>query len=985
MNPFIDTVLEPAGWWMLDCWLRWAVLIAMVAAWICLARPGHAGLRYLVCLAVLVAGILLPVLPRWGPGWKVASAQRHPDPLSDLKRPTDNDLGIEATPGLQSQSVTHDPVTEIPADVKTEQGVGSTVANKSSEPDIPLASPPQPQPPLESLGTRRTMILCLACIWFLTMACFLVRWIGGWLLLQRLRREAVLVEGRPARVFAACQAELGLRRRVVLAAHPRVSSPVTLGLFGPTILVPPSWSGLGEEVERASLLHELAHLARYDDCLAPLLEMVRAVCFLHPLVHWLLARLERERELLCDETAIRRGIQPRDYVQMLVAFAQQRGRLLPTAFAGHSYPLRIGGRRTVRSRINHLLEDNMKRNISPLPARTAIVLGMTILGVAVSLGSLRVRAIANEEPALSSAPAPATDSAPGGAKADAPFRIEPYQVLKIQAANTIPNQKIDGFYLVEADGKVALGPGYGKVRLGGLTLDEADAVITDLLRTMLKDPSASVSLAGWMIRWQDLPTRKAPYRLKKYDIVNISALNWLPSVPIDGPYLVNPDGKIDLGPRRGKIRVEELTLDEAAELITDRLRLFAKDPQVVVSPGGWENHWYNLIKEGGELPPKYRLTTTPSTTPGSGSLEERPPSNREGPVPQPAAGGTGHAKQSLRYGGKTLDEWRTEIKTELKPEVRIEGIKALSAFGINGYGPEVIETILEVTRGYDIGLGDQDEKVVLTGAEAAARIGSAILPRMIQALKDRNRNTRRFAVEVLNQIQSANEPILAALLDASRDDDSDIRRRAFLVLIGRGGNAKSTIPKLVSFLNDNDGDIRRMAYNQLAGLRAEAKPAVPALIDVVKKEKGESQNSALMVLRYIGPDASEAVPTLAKALKVEKDIAIRFLVLEALLYIGPTVPGVMPALLEGTKDSNFEMGTKLINHLGANQDSRAIPALVELLKHGDPKHQLQIVNVLAKFGPTAKDAARSIRELMNVAGDPATIEICESALRRIEK
>jgi hypothetical protein len=63
-----------------------------------------------------------------------------------------------------------------------------------------------------------------------------------------------------------------------------------------------------------------------------------------------MGRIEYERELLCDETAVAHGIDPRDYASVLLEFSRQAGRLRPT-FLCQSYPLGFGHRRTVKARI----------------------------------------------------------------------------------------------------------------------------------------------------------------------------------------------------------------------------------------------------------------------------------------------------------------------------------------------------------------------------------------------------------------------------------------------------------------------------------------------------------------------------------------------------------------------------------------------------------------------------------------------------------
>src|SRR5207245_1730897 len=144
----------------------------------------------------------------------------------------------------------------------------------------------------EPWGLRRLTVLSLAIAWLLGVAILLARRLGGWLLLERMRRTALPVQGNSLQVLQACVARLALRRKAILAAHATVCSPITLGLHRPMILVPPSWSDLPEPVQRASLLHELAHLARYDDWSALALELVRSIFFFHPLVLWLLGRIE---------------------------------------------------------------------------------------------------------------------------------------------------------------------------------------------------------------------------------------------------------------------------------------------------------------------------------------------------------------------------------------------------------------------------------------------------------------------------------------------------------------------------------------------------------------------------------------------------------------------------------------------------------------------------------------------------------------------
>jgi RNA polymerase sigma factor (sigma-70 family) len=83
-------------------------------------------------------------------------------------------------------------------------------------------------------------------------------------------------------------------------------------------------------------------------------------------------------------------------------------------------------------------------------------------------------------------------------------RIEPYQVLTIRVMNALPDQPISGPHLVEPEGAVDLGPAYGRVKVTGLSLAEAGDAVAQCLRRLLKDPKASVTLAGWERDWHNV-------------------------------------------------------------------------------------------------------------------------------------------------------------------------------------------------------------------------------------------------------------------------------------------------------------------------------------------------------------------------------------------------------------------------------------------------------------------------------------------------
>src|SRR5580704_15606911 len=83
MSGFIDTRLEPGLWLACDWSLRWALLIAVLAAWFALRPPRSAAVRLAVCQLALVAGLALPLVPHLWKG-RLLPARRSADAMQSV-------------------------------------------------------------------------------------------------------------------------------------------------------------------------------------------------------------------------------------------------------------------------------------------------------------------------------------------------------------------------------------------------------------------------------------------------------------------------------------------------------------------------------------------------------------------------------------------------------------------------------------------------------------------------------------------------------------------------------------------------------------------------------------------------------------------------------------------------------------------------------------------------------------------------------------
>jgi polysaccharide export outer membrane protein len=76
---------------------------------------------------------------------------------------------------------------------------------------------------------------------------------------------------------------------------------------------------------------------------------------------------------------------------------------------------------------------------------------------------------------------------------------------------------------------------------------------------------------------------KSPYRIESLDLLAIQAPGALLEHPLDGQFVVEPGGTIDLGPPYGAVQVAGLDLRAATQVIENKLKEFLSDPTTHLS------------------------------------------------------------------------------------------------------------------------------------------------------------------------------------------------------------------------------------------------------------------------------------------------------------------------------------------------------------------------------------------------------------------
>ena len=151
--------------------------------------------------------------------------------------------------------------------------------------------------------------------------------------LWRLRRfTQAAIPAPPLESLAFLQERLNISARFLVTDS--VTGPVTFGLRSPTILLPALFLEMDTRQQETIACHELLHVKRHDWRSHLLEECVRGVLWFHPVVWWLLNKIQLTREQMVDQQVLARTHQRRAYLEALLEMARLRALpFLPPATA----------------------------------------------------------------------------------------------------------------------------------------------------------------------------------------------------------------------------------------------------------------------------------------------------------------------------------------------------------------------------------------------------------------------------------------------------------------------------------------------------------------------------------------------------------------------------------------------------------------------------------------------------------------------------
>lgn len=167
----------------------------------------------------------------------------------------------------------------------------------------------------------------LVALWLAGITALSLRALAGWYLVLSLKRRDTFA--LPADLLQRCH---GLQRRLAVAwpvrflLSRRIDVPMVIGWLRPVVLIPVSAiAGLPPQQLDALILHELAHIRRFDTVINILLIAVETILFYHPAVWWVSRQIRIEREHCCDDFAVSACGDAGVYVEAMTALESWKG------------------------------------------------------------------------------------------------------------------------------------------------------------------------------------------------------------------------------------------------------------------------------------------------------------------------------------------------------------------------------------------------------------------------------------------------------------------------------------------------------------------------------------------------------------------------------------------------------------------------------------------------------------------------------------
>ncbi|MCP3981693.1 MAG: tetratricopeptide repeat protein [bacterium] len=346
------------------------LILCLVVAGSLLLRRSSAAARHLVQVFGLCAVLVLPVAAIALPVWELPLL-RPSTPQAVVRAEAGAAPGQQVTLAPRPPRDSSRPRATEGEDCRCDGAIQDLPYRPVGEEPLQIAGAPAfsgPAPP--GLGAAGWATL----LWGLGALCVLGRLAFHWLrMTTRAIEAAPLADRAMMQLVLTCCCRLGLQRVPRVLVSRRIDVPVLWGFLRPTLMLPESSRTWSRDRLRVVLLHELAHLRRFDGAALLLGRVAAAVWWFHPMV-WIVERwTRRDCERACDDAVLACGERPSNYARHLLEIARE----LPAAPAA---ALAItGSSGPFEHRVRSILSPDLRRGVGRRAALVALVSASLLL------------------------------------------------------------------------------------------------------------------------------------------------------------------------------------------------------------------------------------------------------------------------------------------------------------------------------------------------------------------------------------------------------------------------------------------------------------------------------------------------------------------------------------------------------------------------------------------------------------------------------
>jgi beta-lactamase regulating signal transducer with metallopeptidase domain/uncharacterized protein YukE len=146
----------------------------------------------------------------------------------------------------------------------------------------------------------------IVSVWLIGFSIFSFRFLGGLVYVQRLRFIGLnKIDNSWSLRVKELTKRINAKRVVQILESVQVKVPVVIGHLKPMILLPIGMiSSLPYDQVEAIIVHELAHIKRYDFLVNLFQSFIETIFFYHPVVWFISASINSERENCCDDITV---------------------------------------------------------------------------------------------------------------------------------------------------------------------------------------------------------------------------------------------------------------------------------------------------------------------------------------------------------------------------------------------------------------------------------------------------------------------------------------------------------------------------------------------------------------------------------------------------------------------------------------------------------------------------------------------------------